>query len=584
MAYMRLGDLLVASGTITGQQLERALALQKETKQRLGDVLIQNGFITEVQLIDALRVQLGVDFVDLTAISIPVELAQYVSRNIAKKYCVVPVKLVRNSLYLAMSDPLDFVAQDEVKTASRKRIIPMIATRKAVEQAISRLYGNEGTARVIEEMKREAGSSSDVIPAQMAQDTADPQESAPTIRFVNALIERAYTERASDIHLEPQEGEMVVRMRIDGLLRRILTVPADLQNTVISRLKIMGGMNIAEHKIPQDGHAIQSVRGHSLDLRISSMPTVYGEKMVLRLLDKSAQALSKSQLGLEGQDLDNYNALLRNTSGVILLVGPTGSGKSTTMCNMIRDLSREEINIVTLEDPVEYHIPGVSQCQINEKTGMTFASGLRAILRQDPDIISVGEIRDGETASIAMRAAITGHLVFSTLHTNDAVSAVYRLKDVGVVNLGHSATFLYIYRGGHFASRREIEVGMSDLEHLVADQCSVDIHVAHEYVRQNYNHVLESEQARELYGRIAVEVVKAVNFFNYNNRERELTQLCLCGGGSAIQPLYDTIADTTGMTLHTSAELLGQRMSTEEPWMYLRAIGGVDLGIKGGLR
>ena len=225
---------------------------------------------------------------------------------------------------------------------------------------------------------------------------------------------------------------MVVRMRIDGLLRRILTVPADLQNTVISRLKIMGGMNIAEHKIPQDGHAIQSVRGHSLDLRISSMPTVYGEKMVLRLLDKSAQALSKSQLGLEGQDLDNYNALLRNTSGVILLVGPTGSGKSTTMCNMIRDLSREEINIVTLEDPVEYHIPGVSQCQINEKTGMTFASGLRAILRQDPDIISVGEIRDGETASIAMRAAIAGHLVFSTLHTNDAVSAVYRLKDVGV--------------------------------------------------------------------------------------------------------------------------------------------------------
>lgn len=225
MAYMRLGDLLVASGTITGQQLERALALQKETKQRLGDVLIQNGFITEAQLIDALRVQLGVDFVDLTAISIPVELAQYVPRNIAKKYCVVPVKLVRNSLYLAMSDPLDFVAQDEVKTASRKRIIPMIATRKAVEQAISRLYGNEGTARVIEEMKREAGSSSDVIPAQMAQDTADPRESAPTIRFVNALIERAYTERASDIHLEPQEGEMVVRMRIDGLLRRILTVP-----------------------------------------------------------------------------------------------------------------------------------------------------------------------------------------------------------------------------------------------------------------------------------------------------------------------------------------------------------------------
>ena len=432
MAYMRLGDLLVASGTITGQQLERALALQKETKQRLGDVLIQNGFITEAQLIDALRVQLGVDFVDLTAISIPVELAQYVPRNIAKKYCVVPVKLVRNSLYLAMSDPLDFVAQDEVKTASRKRIIPMIATRKAVEQAISRLYGNEGTARVIEEMKREAGSSSDVIPAQMAQDTADPQESAPTIRFVNALIERAYTERASDIHLEPQEGEMVVRMRIDGLLRRILTVPADLQNTVISRLKIMGGMNIAEHKIPQDGHAMLRVKGSEIDLRISSMPTVYGEKIVLRLLNKTSQLLSRDAIGLEGEDLEYYQTLLRNTGGVILLVGPTGSGKSTTMCVMLRDLAREEVNIVTLEDPVEYYIPGVSQCQINEKTGMTFAGGLRAILRQDPDIISVGEIRDGETASIAMRAAITGHLVLSTLHTNDAPSAVDRLRDIGV--------------------------------------------------------------------------------------------------------------------------------------------------------
>ena len=429
---MRLGDLLVSSGIITGEQLEQALARPCGDGQRLGDVLIRQGVISEAQLIDALRVQLGVDFVDLTAVSIPVELAKYVPRNLAKKFLVVPVKLVQDRLYLAMHDPLDFVAQDEVKTASRKRIIPMIATRKAVEQAIERLYGSEGTARVIEEMKREAGAGEDIIPAQMARDTADPEASAPTIRFVNSLIERAFTERASDIHLEPQEGEMLVRMRIDGLLQRVLTVPADLQNTVISRLKIMGGMNIAEHKVPQDGHAMFSVRGHSLDLRIASMPTVYGEKIVLRLLDKSSQVLDKSVLGLEGRDLDNYNALLKNTSGVVLLVGPTGSGKSTTMSNMLRDLSSDALNIVTLEDPVEYHLPGVNQCQINEKTGMTFASGLRAILRQDPDIIAVGEIRDGETASIAMRAAITGHLVFSTLHTNDAVSAVHRLEDIGV--------------------------------------------------------------------------------------------------------------------------------------------------------
>ncbi len=428
MAYMRLGDLLVASGVISEEQLHEALELQKQTHQRLGDVLVQSGIITEQHLIEALQIQLGVEFVDLTAVSIPVELAKYVPRNLARKFCVVPVKLIRDTLYLAMSDPLDFVAQEEVKAASRKRVVPMIATRRAVEQAISRLYGNEGTARVIEEMKREAGASApDIVPAQLSRETGDRSgDSAPTIRFVNGLIERAVQERASDIHLEPQEGEMVVRMRVDGLLRRMFTVPAELQNTVISRLKIMGGMNIAEHKLPQDGQAVVQVKGHGLDLRISSMPTVYGEKIVLRLLDKAAQALSKEAIGLEGKDLERYEALLRNTSGVILLVGPTGSGKSTTMCAMLRDLAREEVNIVTLEDPVEYHIPGVSQCQINEKTG------LRAILRQDPDIISVGEIRDGETASIAMRSAITGHLVLSTLHTNDAPSAVFRLRDIGV--------------------------------------------------------------------------------------------------------------------------------------------------------
>ena len=433
MAYMRLGDLLVSSSVITNEQLEKALGMQKETKERLGDVLIRADFITEQQLIEALEMQLGVEFVDLTAVSIPVELASYVPKNIAKKFCVVPVKLVKDTLYLAMSDPLDFVAQEEVKVASRKRVIPMIATRRTTEHAISLLYGSEGTARVIEEMKREAGSSTpDIVPVQFSQEAMDSGDSAPTIRFVNSLIERAFSERASDIHLEPQDGEMVVRMRIDGLLRRVLTVPSELQSTVISRLKIMGGMNIAEHKIPQDGQSLVQIKGYTLDLRISSIPTVYGEKIVLRLLDKSAQGMSKEAIGLEGEDLARYHALLKNTSGVILLVGPTGSGKSTTICAMLQDLAREEINIVTLEDPVEYHIHGVNQCQINEKTGMTFAAGLRAILRQDPDVISVGEIRDGETGAIAIRAAITGHLVLSTLHTNDAVSAIDRLVDIGV--------------------------------------------------------------------------------------------------------------------------------------------------------
>ncbi len=433
MAYMRLGDLLIAAGVIGQEELQKALSIQKQTRERLGDVLIENGMITEQHLIEALQMQLGVDFVDLTAVSIPLELAKFVPRSIAKKYCVVPVKLVKDELYVAMSDPLNFVAQEEIKAASHKQVVPMIATRRATESAINTLYGNEGAARAIEEMKREAGDSqTDIIPAQMAQTADNAANEAPTIRFVNSVIERAIAERASDIHLEPQEGEMVVRMRIDGALRRVFTVPSNLQATVISRLKIMGGMNISERKIPQDGRAMYSAKGKDIDLRINSMPTVHGEKMVLRLLDKSAGSVSRQSIGLEGEDLEKYEALLKNTSGVILIVGPTGSGKSTTMCAMLRQLCSEETNIMTLEDPVEYDIPGVNQCQINEKTGMTFAAGLRAILRQDPDIISVGEIRDGETAQIAVRAAITGHLVLSTLHTNDAVSVIDRLEDIGV--------------------------------------------------------------------------------------------------------------------------------------------------------
>ena len=433
VAYMRLGDLLISAGVIRPEQLNEALTIQKQTRERLGDVLINNGIITEQQLIEALQMQLGVDFVDLTAVSIPLELARFVPRSIAKKYCVVPVKLQKDELYVAMSDPLNFEAQEEIKSASHKQVVPMIATRRAVEQAIATLYGNEGTARAIEEMKREAGSNqADIVPVQMSKAVDNGAAEAPTIRFVNSVIQRAITERASDIHLEPQEGEMVVRMRIDGVLRRVFTVPANLQATVIARLKIMGGMNIAERKIPQDGRAMVTAKDKEIDLRISSIPTIYGEKIVLRLLDKSSGHINRKAIGLEGEDEKKYDRLLKNSSGVILIVGPTGSGKSTTMCAMIQELCSEQTNIMTLEDPVEYNIPGANQCQINEKTGMTFAVGLRSILRQDPDVISVGEIRDGETASIAVRAAITGHLVISTLHTNDAVSTISRLVDIGV--------------------------------------------------------------------------------------------------------------------------------------------------------
>ena len=431
MIYKRLGDLLLHIGLISQEQLDRALTLQKGTKQRLGTVLIENGFITEQQLIEALELQLGIEFVDLSKTVIAPEMAQVLSKNIAKKYGVVPVRVDRDTLYLAMSDPLNFMALEEVKTATRKRVVPMIATGEAVDRAILTLYGNEGAARAIEEMKREARETAGV---QVYSTTSldDDVQSAPTVRLVNSIIERAVVERASDIHLEPNEEELRVRMRIDGLMRNILTVPKDLQSSVISRLKVMGSMDIAERKVPQDGRANVTVKQKDVDLRMSTLPTIHGEKFVIRLLDKDAQLLDKEALGLTGVDLERYDALLASQSGVVLIVGPTGSGKSSTMYTMMRQLNTELVNLVTLEDPVEYHLDGVNQVQINEKTGMTFSGGLRAILRQDPDIIAVGEIRDGETAQIAMRAAITGHMVLSTVHTSNAAAAIDRLLDIGV--------------------------------------------------------------------------------------------------------------------------------------------------------
>ena len=437
MAYKRLGEVLIAAGVITEADLERGLALQKGSKDRLGTVLIANGIITEEHLMEALQLQLGVDFVDLTKVNIPVELAQLVPKNIARAHQVVPVKVMMDELYLAMSDPLNFYAMEEVQKAVRKKVVPVLATADAIEHAMQVLYGNEGAAKAIEEMKREAaergaGRSDDDYAFVSNKIDDESVNSAPTIRLVNSIIERAVTERASDIHLEPQEFVMQVRIRVDGLMRDTLTVPKDLQGSVISRLKIMAGLNIAERRIPQDGRCNIKVKQKDIDLRVSTLPTVYGEKIVVRLLDKTGGAITKDAIGMSGDDLEKYEKMIRCRSGVILIAGPTGSGKSTTMNAMIGDLNRREVNLVTLEDPVEYNIEGVNQVQINEKTGMTFANGLRAILRQDPDIIAVGEIRDGETAEIAMRAAITGHVVLSTVHTNDAVGTIERLIDIGV--------------------------------------------------------------------------------------------------------------------------------------------------------
>ena len=435
MAYKRLGDVLTDAGLITDEQLGHALAQQKESKRRLGDELIAEGVITEAELIEALQMQLGIEFVDLSAIDLDPEMSRVVSKNVARQYNVVPVRTTPEDVYLAMSDPLNFMAIEAVKNATRKRVVPMVATNDSVMRAIMTLYGNEGAARAIEEMKRDARAAGTddggSFQTSTLGDDADAQ-SAPTVRLVNSIIERAATERASDIHLEPREADLHVRRRIDGVLRTILPVPKELQASVISRLKIMGGMNTSERRVPQDGRANIRLKKQDIDLRINTLPTIHGETVVIRLLDKNESLFDPKGIGLAGSNLEKYNRLIHANNGMVLIVGPTGSGKSSTMYTMIRELNDDSVNLVTLEDPVEYNIDGANQVQINEKTGMTFASGLRAILRQDPDIVAVGEIRDGETAEIAMRAAITGHLVLSTVHTFDAASTIDRLVDIGV--------------------------------------------------------------------------------------------------------------------------------------------------------
>ena len=432
MAYPRLGDLLVSSGVISQEQLGQALARQKETKKRLGEELIDDGIITEQQLIDTLRLQLGIEFVDLSTVEPDPQLVDVLPRNIAKKYGVTPVRLHGNTLYLAMSDPLNFMAQEEVRVATHRRVVPMITTADGIERANASLYGGEGAQRAIQDMRREA-------PVTQQESAADAvvelnETAAPTVRLVNSIIERAAAENASDIHLDPCADCIRVRMRVDGVMCPVMTVPRDLYASVLARLKIMGGMDVTERRVPQDGRAGVRLRNRSFDLRMSTLPTIYGEKCVIRVLDKNSAFLSRDGIGVEGKQLEQYEYLMGRPSGTILIVGPTGSGKTSTMYTMIHQLNSEQVNLMTLEDPVEYNIDGINQVQINEKTGMTFASGLRSILRQDPDIIAVGEIRDGETAEIAMRAAITGHLVLSTVHTNDALSTVERLKDIGVPN------------------------------------------------------------------------------------------------------------------------------------------------------
>lgn len=427
---LRLGDVLVNSGIITDEQLEKALEFQKGTGRKLGEVLIDEGIVSDEAITKALSSQLGIEMVDLRNISIPEDILGLVPSNVLKKNKMIPFEYGDNLnvIRVAMVDPMDMNAQDDISIITNLQVEAVAATNQSVMLALDRYYGHGDVDTALEAYAKEKEAELE------ARDDIyeDDINSSPIVLLVKEMIEQAVRQRASDIHIEPMERQVRVRYRIDGTLYERGNYKMQLFPAISARIKIIGGMDISEKRKPQDGRITQVVDRMEYDIRVSALPTVYGEKIVMRLTSKNALTREKGQLGLKPDELKQFDHILANPHGIMLVTGPTGSGKSTTLYTALSELNTGDVNIITVEDPVEANIDGVNQVQVNPKADLTFASALRSILRQDPDIIMVGEIRDGETAAIAVQASITGHMVVSTLHTNSAAGAITRLADMGI--------------------------------------------------------------------------------------------------------------------------------------------------------
>ena len=425
-----LGELLVGINVITKEQLDEALKVQESMGGKpLGDVLLSLGYISEKQLMKALEYRYKIPFYDLSAIDIPPEMSQYISDETARKYTIVVIAKEGGQLTVATSDPMNFRAIDDVKLESRMDVKMVLATASEIRSAIVRLYERTQTTEAVEDLNKEY--TIDEV-EELSENINENVDNAPVVRLVNLIINHAINSRASDVHIEPMENTVRIRFRIDGELFEQLSITKSAHAAVVTRLKIMGDMDIAEKRIPQDGRIQTTFNGMPVDLRLSVLPTVNGEKIVIRILGGRGVALDRKKLGFNERNSGLFDEILKNPNGIILVSGPTGSGKSTTLYTVLKEINKPGINIITVEDPVEYYMSGVNQVQVNPKAGLSFASGLRAILRQDPDVIMIGEIRDAETAEIAVRASITGHLVLSTIHTNDSASTVTRLIDMGI--------------------------------------------------------------------------------------------------------------------------------------------------------
>lgn len=429
----RLGDLLVDAGVITNEQLGNALKKQRELGLRLGETLIELKYTDENEIAEALHRQMGFPIAKIREAKLSPEIVALLPENIVRKHNVLPFELDPenpNILRVAMADPLDILAIDDLSIVTNMQIDTMVATPSDVHFGIERYYGNEQVAKMADAYSKERREQQSAREKQ--EEGNEEVDNAPIVLLVNKIIEQAVNERASDIHIEALEDSVRIRFRIDGVMQEMMRYEKELLNAIVARIKIISGMNISEKRAPQDGRMTQRFNRVEYDIRVSSLPTVFGEKIVMRLASKSALTRDKSELGFPEEEMRRFDALVRNPHGIILVTGPTGSGKSTTLYTVLSELNSGQVNIVTVEDPVEADVDGINQVQVNEKAGLTFASALRSILRQDPDIIMIGEIRDEETAGIAVKAAITGHLVVSTLHTNSAASTITRMEDMGV--------------------------------------------------------------------------------------------------------------------------------------------------------
>ena len=430
----KLGEILVDAGLVSRDQIEEALKVQHETGERLGKVLVRLNLLNEEALVSFLGEQLGIPHVDLKDYLVDPETINLVPEYLARKYPLVPLFKIGETLTVAMVDPLNVFALDEISLKAGCTVEPALATESDIKRAIDQYYGVTGTMdeviKKIEEDEGELlGTGEHDIEAKKLQDLA---EEAPVIKLVNLLIMNAIRDGASDIHIEPEENMLRIRYRIDGVMQEVPAPPKNIQAAILSRVKIMSEMDIAEKRIPQDGRFRIKVENRQVDMRVSTLPTIYGENIVMRILDVSKALLGLEQLGFAADVLEEYMKIIHKSYGILLVTGPTGSGKTTTLYSSLNVINTIDKNIITVEDPVEYRLKLIRQAQVNVKAGLTFSSGLRAILRQDPDVVMVGEIRDLETSEIAIQAALTGHLVFSTLHTNNAPGAVTRLVDMGV--------------------------------------------------------------------------------------------------------------------------------------------------------